>query len=972
MSNFDRTLLPWLLVAVAAGLYLAADALARARRRAHGGERGDYWASVVLWTVLALGLPLLTSSWIETLSATTWQAGWHLHFDRTGGWGLAGPWAYRAALLLPFALWASALAVEVVRAPREREAGRWLAGSVSEGGSRAWILGAAMPSVAVLLAALPRLGGGPHGFPAAAWGFHAVLILSLVGIARSRGLNAEATQTADPPGVADGSPALPPWTEALALRGIDARTLAVWQAGAPPEPVATPGPFHLASRLETLGAHEVEPQLVAAVDELLAAQSPSEAELLIHAPDHAGQTEVVGAAATLLAESFRERTLIITPQAAWARAAELRRWLPPEILHTVEGSAELPDDSLVWVVDAETLSNRFLSEKLRAPERLRSLGLVVWWDLQDYSGVLAANLWAVSRRLDRLIRRWGRPDVRTLALIRRVPHGAAEPERFVQSLLPHTFHRRSVHVGRRFARRVEVHLLEPGLGPAADGRGGEVQEAAGRLAFQAVQASVDGGWPTHLETPLPGVPDAELQSVLQIEAQGRPLADLLLPAPEEAGASVLSLDRGDVLSLPDRIARRGRSAPGHLPHHVGVVPPEDPYVRHLLRELSRTGGSGGGFPSSRRLVSTAGTPELLRRHLLLALEELEDTRDGLSRSFHRQDELIRETLDALAEEGQLERREVRHLTEKELVEPDYLYRSRRAGGEVRRPLSTVGLSLVEVVDVAGAREERGVRRQVDPERLPIEAYPGRVFLAAGRRYRVKDWSSLGEAVRRGRVECEQEGRHSRTWRLRTSSLRDLDPGRDDFLVLSGASSLLARLVVSARYVEKVRGAVRLEYGRHGLLAGEPQRTELRLPITTEFHTRALVIRVQEPGEPSALPSLAQALRHVLPVHVGVAEDAVEVVPLHGDRVRHQPISGLAVVDLYPRGIGLMDALGDDEGLLLHLLERAQAWLEACPCESDTGCEDCLQSTAALAASPDVPPRRATALDLLREILDRTA
>jgi hypothetical protein len=971
MSDFDRIFLPWLLLAIAAGVYLGADVLARARRLRDGGDRGDYWSAVVAWTVLAFGAPLLLSGWIETLSETTWQAGWHLHFDRTGGWGLAGPWAYRAALALPFALWIIVLVVEVLRPPRDRQAGRWLAGSVGEGGSRVWILGAALPLAAVLVAAQPQLGGGPHGFPAAAWSFQGVLLLSLVGVARSRGVSAGTADATAMDAPMEPSHALPPWPEALSLRGIEARTVTTWPAAAPPDPIETPGSLHLAHRLEALGAREIEPQLVEAVDELLGSRNPREAELLIHAPDHAGQTEVVAVAATLLAESFRERTLVVTPGAAWSRAAELRRWLPPDLLQTVEASKELPNDALVWVVDAETLSNRFLPEKLRSPDLLRSLGLVVWWDLQDYSGVLAANLWAVSRRLDRLIRRWGRPDVRTLALIRRVPHGAAEAGRFVQSLLPHAFHRRALDVGRRFARRVELHLLEPGLGTSGDLRGGELQEAAGRLPFRAARASVDAGWPTHLEAPLPGVPDTELRAVLQIESQGRPLAARLLPAPEEAGASLLSVEGRDVLSLADRIARRGRSAPGRLPHHVGVVPPEDPYVRHLLRELARTGTSRGGFASSRRLVCAAGTPELLRRHLLLALEELPDTGDGLSRSFRRQDELIRKTLDALAEEGQLERTEVRYLDEQETVHPDHLYRSLRAGGEVRRPLSTVGLSLVEVADLSDTRENRGVRLRVDPERLPIEAYPGRVFLASGRRYRVNDWTSLEEAVRRGRVECEQEGRHCRTWRLRTSFLHDLDPGSDDFVTLSGGTSLLARLVVNARYVEKVRGAIRLEYDRHGLPAGEAQRVELRLPITTELSTRALVIRVQEPGEPSALPSVAQALRHVLPVHVGVAEDALEVVTLARDQIRHQPVSGLAVVDLYPGGIGLIDALGDDEVLLLHLLERARAWLEACPCQSDAGCEECLQSPAALAASPDLPPRRATALELLREVLDRS-
>jgi len=969
MSGFDHTFLPWGLLAVATGLYFGADVLARSRRAETGGDRGDYWSAVVAWTVFVLGILLLLSGWIETLSRTAWQAGWHLQIDRTGGWGLEGLWAYRVALALPFLLWIVVLAIEALRPPRGRQAGRWLAGSVGEGSSRAWVLAAALPSAVVLVAAQPQLGGGPHGFPAAAWGFEGVLLLSLVGVARSRGVEREAPELMETGSPVEQDRALPPWPEALSLGGVGTRTVATWPAEPPPAAVGTSSPMHLSRRLEALGAREIEPRLIEAVDGLLSSPSPAEAELLIHAPDHAGQTEVVAAAATLLAESFRERTLIVTPGAVWPRAAELRRFLSPDLLQAVEASKELPDEAMVWLVDAETLSNRFLPEKLRTPGLLRTLGLVVWWDLQEYSGVLAANLWAVSRRLDRLIRRWGRPDVRTLALIRRVPHGAAESGRFVQSLLPHALYRRSIYVERRFARRVELHLLEPGLGPGREWRGGEVQEVAGRLPFRAVRASVDAGWATHLETPLPGVPETELRAVLQLESHGRPLYEQLLPAPQDAGASLLSVEGTDVLSLPDRLARRGRNAPPRLPHHVGAIPPEDPYVRHLLRELSRTGTAHGGFASSRRLVCAAGTPEILRRHLLLALEELPDTGDGLSRSFRRQDELIRKTLDALAEEGQLERREVRYLDEQDTVHTDHLYQSRRAGSEIRRPLSTVGLSLVEVVDLSDTRETRGVRRKVDPERLPIEAYPGRVFLASGRRYRVKDWSSLEEAVESGRVECEQEGRHCRTWRLRTASLRDLDRGSDDFVILSGGSRLLARLVVSARYVERVRGAVRLEYDRHGLPAGEAQRVELQLPITTAFTTRALVIRVQEPGEPSALPSVAQALRHVLPVHVGVAEDALEVVTLTGDKIRHQPVSGLAIVDLYPGGIGLIDALGDDEALLLDLLDRARVWLDACPCQSDVGCEECLRSPAALAASPDLAPRRDTALELLHEVLD---
>ena len=70
---------------------------------------------------------------------------------------------------------------------------------------------------------------------------------------------------------------------------------------------------------------------------------------------------------------------------------------------------------------------------------------------------------------------------------------------------------------------------------------------------------------------------------------------------------------------------------------------------------------------------------------------------------------------------------------------------------------------------------------------------------------------------------------------------------------------------------------------------------------------------------------------------------------------------MAIVDLYPGGIGLTDAIHDDNALLLHLLEWCRDWLGICS-------DDALQTPMALATNPDQAPQRKSALALLEQIL----
>ena len=537
----------------------------------------------------------------------------------------------------------------------------------------------------------------------------------------------------------------------------------------------------------------------------------------------------------------------------------------------------------------------------------------------------------------------------------------------MRRLLPHPFPAGSeVHVEQRFPRALHLHLLESHQGYFARGEGRSIQERSRHLALVAARVSVEEGWPTCLEVP-DGVDDSEAEAVLQLPSGSARLRERLQPESASAGARLRQIQPGEILSLDEIVGQGGRAARPGLPHHVGFALPANPYAAYLLSALASREGTAG-WRTSRRLVSAEAQPSVVRRHLLLALNEMPDTRNGLLKNFLWNEEVIHRTLDEISREGKLSRREVRFLGEGDRLVIDQEYTSQRLPAGERRPLDTVGAWLVEVRDpAAGHEREEGVRMRVDPERLTIQAYPHRVFLHGGRRYRIREWGSVERVLEDGWLACDREAVYSVTWRIRNSGVFGIESLQAP-VGIGRKSKRLSRLAADLYYEEWVKGAIRLA---PDLTTGEvpkvdPQR--LARPVTQSFATRALVLRFPEEEEPIALASLAQALRHVLPVHLGVEEDALEVVPLTGEAVGGLATFGLALVDLYPGGIGLIDAVGDDSPLLLQLLEWTRDWLAACPCQSEQGCPRCLRSPAAQAANIDQPPLRGAALALLQQVV----
>jgi len=427
--------------------------------------------------------------------------------------------------------------------------------------------------LALLLLNTSSLGYGDDVYPAAVWSALAVTALSLAGIAFSAGKPSPATAaTASLSAPAQAAIDLKPWPELMEASGFQVRTLAGWPAtDTPPRALRDSSAQSLATRLEAMGASGVAPELVEAVAALLRREPRGGdgygAVRVVFAPDDCGQTEAVGLMASLLARQSHTVTLIITPQGADGLAGQLQSWLP-EAAHRIValGYGEIPADAVVWVADAEILSDRLLPKLKDSPHSIARLGLVVWWRLHDYSGVMAANLWAITRRLHRLLRVHGRDDLRSLALLRTAADDAQTGD-FVRHLLPHA-ELPKTHVEPRRARPVSLHVLQ-----AQDASHAPRQY----LLLRAAAASVAGQWPTAV-TPPDFISSDEFTQFCGQTANGETIGGQLRPSPDRAGARLLQVRPADLLALPDILSQGGRNAAGMTHHHVGILPPANPYM----------------------------------------------------------------------------------------------------------------------------------------------------------------------------------------------------------------------------------------------------------------------------------------------------------------------------------------------------------------------------------------------------------
>ena len=698
MSFTVNGLLPAIVVILASAAAFVAELAARGK--AAGGDTGAYWSRAAARTCVAIAAPFL----LLYLAVTA--------FPEARG-SIPGADRQEYWLFLPLLPWGAVLTLGLFQdAPAA--AGRWLAGSVGyEPDRRGWVALCALPLVGLLLMGWSRLGNAPSSYPAASWTTAALLSITLLALSRSKP-EAQAVSVDEAPVVqAKPGPELPDWPEAMRGGGIALAELFSRPATAvKPRPTASDRLIaEWRERIAAKGSLGVSDTLLEAVHELTRPQAVApgvERNRLILAPDNCGQHEAVGLAAADLSRKLGEATLIITP---WPRpdlTALIERWAAPP-----EGSNELPakvasprswkdlqdaGDADVWIVDAETLSDRLLPRlryeankpNLQQRNLVSRIGMIVWWDVHAYTGALAANVWAISRRLHRIIRAHGRPGVRALVLARGAAYGNAELSPFLPRVLPYRFSRdQETRIETSYARPLRAYRIEHDRELMRTRAADALPERAKRLPLTAALVSARTGWTTRLDPPSQ-LTAVEIESLEKTPiGDDAVVADRLTDASSEAGASILPITEATALSLPEMLCQGARSTPAGPPHCVGILPPDNPYLEYLLQAFDR---DDSPWRSSRLLIRAEGNPNIVRRHLLHALYEVEETRRGLETSLGWNHDVLLSTLRELAGTGQLIRHEVLYLDDEGLLQADWLCRNDQPPDSRPRPLRTVSSS----------------------------------------------------------------------------------------------------------------------------------------------------------------------------------------------------------------------------------------------------------------------------------------
>lgn len=517
--------MPGLLVVLGAVFGFSMDRLIRLRRP--DGDSGDYWSRIVEWCLYSLAT-LMLLSWLSK-SLGGWPG---LYLDQTAN---ARPIHYWLVLIAPFVLWVVALPAGLFVNPAQCMSARWIAGGVGFDNTRRWLLWQALLLAVILAYGAGGLGGGEHAYPAAVWSSLAVTTLSLAGVAFSSGRSSmiEIAVLADK---VEAANQLKPWPELMNAAGFRVHTLADWPATEASTRVFSDRTAQdLQTRLEIMGAEGVVPEMVEAIAALMRREPRGNdghgAVRVVFAPDDCGQTEAIALIASLLNRQSQSICVVITPSGAHDLAEDLRNWTPEAGRRLVAlGYGELPVDAAVWTVDAEILSDHLLPKLKDSPRYFARISLVVWWRLHDYSGVMAANLWAITRRFHRLLRIYGREDLRTLAFLR-TGADTAQASDFVRRLLPHANLNNSIsHVTPRRSLPVSLHVLQVQ----------DIHNAPRQyLLLRAAAASVAGQWPTAVAPP-DFISASEVSQFRGQSAQAGTLGDRLRPGPSKAGPDYLA------------------------------------------------------------------------------------------------------------------------------------------------------------------------------------------------------------------------------------------------------------------------------------------------------------------------------------------------------------------------------------------------------------------------------------------------
>jgi len=378
------------------------------------------------------------------------------------------------------------------------------------------------------------------------------------------------------------------------------------------------------------------------------------------------------------------------------------------------------------------------------------------------------------------------------------------------------------------------------------------------------------------------------------------------------------------------------------------VPEVDP-VSRVLAGRDDVIAQGGAHPLLRpgpAIVGAAQSPMARVAHLRCALAESDWTEKELDDAFGAA--VVAHELDAIRRERRLVESPRRD------VDPSSgLVTTRRRLRYAIAPPPHGRLRLDAVTPDPTLVRDRATGEPlfwVDRVRAAVTAYPGLVFLHAGRRYKICDASDQpsgdaerlaepmgGDArsskVRTLAIELLHEERRAgaeRRAESRTAGDRRLPVERS----LGGAPFRLSHPPVAVR--EHVLGAKR--WSARGRLLEVVAYEE---PALASWASVAAVLQLGTPATPEALHALVHLFRMALPVAVRHGPGDLDVTSADGFAGEARPT--IAFVDLHPGGAGFATAVTAD--VVGRIARLSLVVLRDCPasCGREDGCPACLRT-----------------------------
>ena len=592
--------------------------------------------------------------------------------------------------------------------------------------------------------------------------------------------------------------------------------------------------------------------------------------------------------------------------------------------HSASLTQELEAPHGVYVTDIDWLSEYMLPQHRTRELLIRSLEAIVFEDIHVYSGIRGANVWAISRRMWRVLLAYGvQPSTLATLTARRMEGG--KHEEFVRRLFGRTV--RHVTPGIRGAdHEVRIYPIREIGHQTKDVRLSEVGEVIhSSLLAGEHRIGIDGRIPLDLR-------NRELLAKLSKR-------EITLPVERDrARVWVTALNEENLMSIIDEAAEVGRLS-GHHEVLTLLLPVQEPFLKYAMSGDNLEKFLTDIRRSSKAYFCDSENIALVRKHIQAALNEYPETRERLEKLFDST-ELVGSVLDELAFKGRLNRQirlELRDNSSEVGIET-YFWSEVWTKGN--RPVGSVGTISDTPISITLRLEGERQIRQVDPERVAIDAFGGKVIVEGGRRYRIENWSkAFREQLDKSSelvedwggltIPCVLDDDDRTVKAIRDIQILEISPFQnDDWTYLEGAPD------TSSFYYAAV--TIQLRAQVTGWVDSRGQHEQLEsVPKVPQMTTKALLLDFRRG---SALPedglrAIASGLERILCLFIGVRSDDILVEPyVFGEQ------TFLAVIDFHQGGTGLVVELPKHLPTILGALAR---WFKEVSC-CGSACEACIE------------------------------